>query len=527
MKTKNAFLESYSLILILALAAVLRLHNINQPFIDAFSWPQANTAMIADNFFRVEWNPFHPQVSWGGYEPNYQAREFPTVSYIAGTLYFLMGEHEWIGRSVSIVFSLWGIFSLYQLVSHIRDKKTALVSAAILAIMPGGIFIDRSFLSDPAMVALVTTSFWMLLLYLRTGRERYLFFAGITGAWGFITKCIGLLVIIPMLYAIACYTRNSAGKKRYNLAALATFILFTIEAVIFNLLWAYHINPSHTEQPLIGVENLVWEDGIGAWMSQNYFLPTLWQIMYEWLWTAPILLLAFIGFILPGLKQKIERKPGCNYVTPLPWLFHTWLLAFGIFYLLSAKEIIYYPWSLAILNPAVAALVGHGIVQLISFLTSNKQPILSASMAIFFLFFVGVNSHTSTDHLYQAYAQESYELGLELRKITRPDEMIVTLANTIDDPIALYYSQRKGWVFSHSTETKGRAWNHLPEDDNEAIFMLENLRRKGADWLGIVDERKKDFWVDHPELVEHINRTCHFQDKTPKWVLYKVPHTVS
>ena len=53
--------------------------------------------------------------------------------------------------------------------------------------------------------------------------------------------------------------------------------------------------------------------------------------------------------------------------------------------------------------------------------------------------------------------------------------------------------------------------------------MFERLRLKGADWLGIVDERKKDFWVHHPKLVDHINRTCHFQDKTSKWVLYKVP----
>ena len=138
-----------------------------------------------------------------------------------------------------------------------------------------------------------------------------------------------------------------------------------------------------------------------------------------------------------------------------------------------------------------------------------------------------MNGHKATGWLYQAYAQESYDMGLELRQVTQPHEMIVTLANTIDDPIALYYRQRRGWAFSPAARTKGRAWNQLPEDDNESILMFERLRLQGADWLGIVDERKKDFWVNHPRLVEHINRTCHFQEKTSEWVLYRVPDDVT
>jgi hypothetical protein len=40
------------LLIILAGATLLRLYYINQPFVDAVGWRQADDATIADNFFR-------------------------------------------------------------------------------------------------------------------------------------------------------------------------------------------------------------------------------------------------------------------------------------------------------------------------------------------------------------------------------------------------------------------------------------------------------------------------------------------
>ena len=51
---------------------------------------------------------------------------------------------------------MWEIFAFYQLVRRICDEERALASAAIMATLPGGIFIERSFLPDPAVVALIT-----------------------------------------------------------------------------------------------------------------------------------------------------------------------------------------------------------------------------------------------------------------------------------------------------------------------------------------------------------------------------------
>ncbi|PSO83906.1 MAG: glycosyl transferase, partial [Cyanobacteria bacterium QS_5_48_63] len=79
------------------------------------------------------------------------------------------------------------------------------------------------------------------------------------------------------------------------------------------------------------------------------------------------------------------------------------------------------------------------------------------------------------------------------------------MASELGDPNAIYYSQRRGWVFPPASNDID--WSHLPENDSESIRMFESLRLKGADWLGIANEQKKDFRSEHPNLAEHIQRT--------------------
>src|SRR5688572_25910287 len=154
---------------ILMLAAGLRLWRVDQPLVDAFSWRQASTAMMADNFYRTNPNILYPEVSWTGPGPNYQGREFQTLSYLASLGYRVFGQHESIGRALAAIFGTWGVFALFMLVRRVWDEPRALAAALMLAIIPGAIFIDRSFLPDPAMLSLTTTAAWLFVVTLQTG----------------------------------------------------------------------------------------------------------------------------------------------------------------------------------------------------------------------------------------------------------------------------------------------------------------------------------------------------------------------
>ena len=97
--------QHYLLIGILAAASILRFHQIGQPYIDATSWRETDVAGVANNFYRGNWNIFYPEVSWNGPGPSYQGMEFQTVSYISALLYRILGQHDWVGRSVAVLFS--------------------------------------------------------------------------------------------------------------------------------------------------------------------------------------------------------------------------------------------------------------------------------------------------------------------------------------------------------------------------------------------------------------------------------------
>ena len=90
------------IVIILAAAALLRLNRLDQPYTDYINWRQASTAMMADNYYHTNRNIFYPQVNWGGPGPNYQGREFQTLSYVAAMLYGLVGQHDWVGRAVAV-----------------------------------------------------------------------------------------------------------------------------------------------------------------------------------------------------------------------------------------------------------------------------------------------------------------------------------------------------------------------------------------------------------------------------------------
>jgi hypothetical protein len=122
--------------------------------------------------------------------------------------------------------------------------------------------------------------------------------------------------------------------------------------------------------------------------------------------------------------------------------------------------------------------------------------------------------------MYHPYAQEAYKLGLALRQMTKSDDLVVTMANAIGDPVVIYYSQRRGWIFP--PVGSGKTWTQLPEDDNKAIRLLDGLRAQGAGWLGIVNEHRDDIWKNHPLLAEYIEHTCELKQESPEWVIYRI-----
>jgi 4-amino-4-deoxy-L-arabinose transferase-like glycosyltransferase len=512
----------WSMILVLLLAAILRLDNITQPFIDDSAWRESSVAMMAENFYRKSWNIFYPEVNWVGPGPGYQGREFQTVSYIAALLYVVVGQHDWIGRCVAVAFGLVGIFALFRLTCCVWDERHAIIAASLMAVLPGVIRLERSFLPDPAMVALVVTSFWMLVLYLQTGHIRYLVLAALIGAWGNLTKIPGMIVGLPMLYAILSLLGRRGLLNARNITTLLIAGTLSALPVCAYYLWARHLAYSYPPYHFAGEGNWIWDQGLSAWAEQQYFLLRLWGPVIR-LWSLPGLLLFCLGFVLAIIKKPaLEARSSKENVFPFfeaPWLFHWWIAAGMIYYLIGALELIENPSNFHILSPAVAVLSAHAVIRLSSFAaTQLKQPVLHGVLAALLVMAVGVWGQRHS-LLRSSYARQSYELGLALKAVSLEDELVVTVGEEIGCPVAIYYSGRRGWLFPPFGEIKD--WERLPED-NEAIEIFERLRVKGAKWFGVVDRRKDDIWKERPRFAKHIERTSEIAKIDQSAIIYRV-----
>jgi 4-amino-4-deoxy-L-arabinose transferase-like glycosyltransferase len=516
-------LSTYILIGILVMAAILRFNHINQPIIDAFSWRQSSTAMMANNFFSTNWNIFLPEVSWGGPGPNYQGREFQTVSYTAALLYNIFGQHDWVGRSVAAVFGVWGVFALYQLADRLWDTRHALLGAAVMAILPGSIFIDRSFLPDPGMVSLVTTSFWLLVEYLQQDQRKYLVLAALVATLGFLSKITGLIAGIPMLYVtFTLLSRKQQLKAKYIIPIAIAAVLMMVPVMAYYL-WARHLSLTYPPYHFAGSGNWVWNDGIKYWLSNYYFLPDL---IRRWFFNPAGFFLMIVGFLIPPCFSSKKMAVSEDNPEEIPslkavWIFHWWLIGGVIYYIIGAKELVNNVWNFHILNPAASVLIAHGMLSLGQLWRERIGRLSKPLVVLMALLIIGMFSQKSLDWMFQSPAQQSHSMGMALRRITQPDDLVVVLGNTMGDPVSIYYSQRRGWTFPPYTHER-QDWNRLPEDDAVAIELFEDLRRQGADWFGIVDEQK-DFWIQHPRLADHITSTCLFEEKSPDWIIYRIP----
>jgi 4-amino-4-deoxy-L-arabinose transferase-like glycosyltransferase len=510
-----------ALIAILIIAAALRLNHIRQPFVDAFSWRQSDMAMMADNFYRGNWNIFYPKVNGNGPGPSYQGWEFQTVTYLSAMLYTIFGQQEWVGRAMAVLFGLWGIFALYQLVRRIWDEEYALVSAAVMAVMPGSIFIERSFLPDPAMVALVTTSLWFLVAYLQTDRLFYLSLACVFGAWGFLTKITGLIIGLPMLYAVFTILDPKHALLKRRLIIIGTAAAFTIAPVIVYYLWARHISLMYPPYHFAGAGNWLWDSGMQNWLERYYFFPRLSQSIRNWIWTPAIIMLVLFGLVFSLLNITSGRASANNLSKKAFLLFHWWFLGGIIFYVVGAKEIVENPWNFHIMNPAAAALAGYATITAANIMSRISRFHITSAVITVILILIGAFGQLGLKYMYHSYAYESYKLGLALRQVSEPEDLVVTVSNTFAEPTAIYYSQRRGWVFPPAF-----TWHEeLLREDHEAIRVFEELRSNGADWLGIVNESFHKLGKNNPLLIHHIINTCELVGATPEWIIYRIGQT--
>jgi hypothetical protein len=498
----------------LALAVTIRQFHLYQPLVDHFSWREASTAMMSDNFRTGGWNIFFPEVNWTGPGPSYQGREFPLFSFLVAVMHALFGWHDWFGRLLAMMFGTVTIFSLHRLTALVWTERHAHAAAFCYALMPATVMIETSYLPDPAMLALVTLGIWVYLRYWITGERFLLVVAAISFTLGVLAKLPGLSAGLVIVFLAVLLAIRGEGLRAYHTAVAA---LAGLVVIVAWYAWAIYLGSNYPPYHVAG-SGYIWDMGLDAFLAEAFYLLSLRNLSVWWFYGYP-----FIGLMALGLwKMPTDGTDGDAAIRFVPLL---WLISGVLLYLVAAREITSNPWNLHILHIPVAMFSGHAVVWLIG---QGGTVLVSIRLMLRIVLLAGAIIGLATVPLVRwmkdPQGEEARLLGQELERLMLPGDLVIAVAPEVGDPIAIYYSRGRGWVFPPGGGKYD--WSMFGEDGPEAIAVFEELHDQGAAWFGVAKnarDRQDLLFVEHyVELLAYLDATAVKVVDTRDYFIYRL-----
>jgi 4-amino-4-deoxy-L-arabinose transferase-like glycosyltransferase len=427
----------------------------------------------------------------------------------------VFGWHDWLGRLVAVFFGLVTVFALHRLAAQIWDERHAHAAALIYALMPGPIAIDSSFLPDPAMLALVTLGLWLFARYWTRGGGWTLLLATAAFTLGALAKLPGLSAGLAVLWLVAVWL---ARGQWWRAAPTLIATVAGLAVILAYYAWAVHLGNSYPPYHVAGTGYL-WQDGLAGFISNGFYFEDLWDIAVWWFCGYPVLLLAGVGLWMAPARPSGARDRALAMV-PQAWLMGTLLV-----YLVAAREVTANPWNLHMAFGPVALFCGRGLIVLVEMGRTPFSGVPGMSRAgTLVLAVLLFSSLPLTQELKRPQAEQARLLGQKLDVLAGPDDLVIAIAPEVGDPIGVYYSRRRGWVFPPGGGESD--WSRFEDDDAIAIAQLEELRARGARWFGVAqnarDRAGRPFFEHHAGVVEYLNTTATFVEKTDDYVIYRL-----
>ena len=503
------------IVFVLCLFAVAaRLIFISQPYIDHWSWRQSDVAAIARNFLQNGFRFGYPQIDWAGNSAGYVGTEFPILPFVAAICYKFAGVHEWIGRIQAIILFAVSLPFFFLLVREIFGNTAALWASFFFCFTPLNVFAGRSFMPDVPSLSFAIVGFYFFLRWVQQGECSSFSVAAIAISLSLLIRITSIVVVAPLVYvlvAAVCDRRRnkdlrfskppgrSGDRPSLNFGAHRAplqLIAFTGIALLPSAVWYWHAHqiaekfyPHHFfGGGGIRIESFAWHWHI----AQETLVSSL---------TPALAIMALIGLFVPQSRDRRYSR-----------LFHWWLIAMVVFVIVVGYGN-RHRWYQLPLVPIAAAFAGAAC----AFVASK----ISSRVILVTLSVVLVSSFTTlafwcVQPFYQSSAAQLRDAGLELKKLTPPDALIV--AADMGDPTIFYYAERKGWHFPENDAI----YNGTPDDSEQAIENLERLRRGGA--THFVFTRNTFWWLQsYPEFSQYLTQRASLLDATPEFRIYKLP----
>jgi len=484
---------------ICVLAVAARLIFINQPYIDHWSWRQSDVAAIARNFLQNGFRLGYPQIDWAGNAPGYVGTEFPILPFIAAVCYKFAGVHEWIGRIQAVILFAVSLPFFFLLVREIFGSTAAIWATFFFCFTPLNVFAGRSFMPDVPSLSLAIVGLYFFLRWVQHSESSSLFVAAIAISLSLLIKITSIVIVAPLVYLavaeggdLGSSERSDAEGSRGQRPRLQV-ILFAAIALVPSSIWYWHA--------LQIAQKFYPHHFFGAGGIRIEAFSWYWQIAQQTLVSSltPLLsLMALIG-LLVAPRSKYSR------------FFHWWLVAMVLFVMVLGYGNRHL-WYQLPLVPIAAAFAGAACAFLGSKISSRA---IAAILSVLLVSSFTTLAFWYVQPFYQSSVAQLRDAGLELKKVTPPDALIV--AADMGDPTIFYYAERKGWHFPENDAI----YNGTPDDSEQIIENFEGLRRRGATHFVFT---KNTFWwmQSYPEFLRHLSKHSTLIEPTPEFRMYKL-----
>lgn len=156
------------------------------------SWREVDTQAIARNFHREGIHPLYPRIDWRGDGPGYVETELPLYAATIAVGMRLVGEHEWIGQALSLLFG-GGCGLVFFLFGRRRfGDFAAFTGACVLLSSRLWINLSVSVMPDMASTFFVVLGFFWFVRYAERGSKGALVAASFSTAFAALLKASAL-----------------------------------------------------------------------------------------------------------------------------------------------------------------------------------------------------------------------------------------------------------------------------------------------------------------------------------------------
>jgi len=262
------------------------------------------------------------------------------------------------------------VYVLHRLVGRAYGVWAGLLAGLVLALTPISVVMNRSNFPESLLVLVLLLATWAVMNAVESGSLRCLLLGAVLVGLGFNIKMLQILLVAPALAALFLFGSSLPWKQRFKQGLLALLV-----TMLVSLPWLIIVELTPPDQrPYIGgtstnsvFELLVGYNGLARLWGENWnavlgepgplrFFSQQMAGQASWLLLFAILGLAVaIWQVRPGMQvsgRALHRRQALL-------LWSVWLIVSLIYFSVST---FFHRYYLATMAPAIAALVGIGVV---------------------------------------------------------------------------------------------------------------------------------------------------------------------